>query len=288
MAYSLAALHDMLQYPYIQNALLASGLIAVLAATVGWFMVLRAQTYIGHTMSLVGFPGATVAAFFGVTPLIGFVVACCIAAICIQLLQRRGCNARSASISWDASSVNAIVQTASLALGLVVASQSAGFLGSTSTFLFGSITGISQHDVALLAIIAVVVFVGVLMMGRMLHFASVDAAVAAARGIHVHALSLVFILLLALSIAGACPLTGSLLVFTLMTAPPLAAQNFTLTPSRSIMLTALFAMACAWSSIAIGFFTNMPIGFFLALHAFFIYVVSWIFRRTSEQSRSSS
>ena len=63
----------MLEYDFMRTAFAASGMAAVLAGTVGFFLVLRGQTFAGHALSHVGFTGATGAVLFGLSPLAGLV-----------------------------------------------------------------------------------------------------------------------------------------------------------------------------------------------------------------------
>ncbi len=63
----------MLSYDFVRTAFLAGGVCAVLAGLVGYFLVLRGQTFAGHALSHVGFTGATGAILFGLSPLAGLV-----------------------------------------------------------------------------------------------------------------------------------------------------------------------------------------------------------------------
>ncbi|HTR05769.1 MAG TPA: metal ABC transporter permease, partial [Paraburkholderia sp.] len=63
----------MLEYDFMVNAFAASGIVAVLAGVVGYFLVMRGQTFAGHALSHVGFTGATGAVLLGVSPMWGMV-----------------------------------------------------------------------------------------------------------------------------------------------------------------------------------------------------------------------
>ena len=70
--------HELFTYPFMVNALEAATIVAVLAAVVGWYMVLRRQSFAGHTLSVMAFPGATGAALAGLPTSLGYYVACAI------------------------------------------------------------------------------------------------------------------------------------------------------------------------------------------------------------------
>src|SRR5205807_4369177 len=78
--------HQLLAFPFMVNALEAGTIVAVLAAVVGWYMVLRRQSFAGHTLSVMAFPGAAGAALAGLPTAVGYYAACGGAA----LLMRRG------------------------------------------------------------------------------------------------------------------------------------------------------------------------------------------------------
>src|ERR1700749_1890577 len=63
----------MLEYDFMRNAFAAAGIVAVVAGAVGYFLVLRGQTFAGHALSHVGFTGATGAVLIGVTPIWGMI-----------------------------------------------------------------------------------------------------------------------------------------------------------------------------------------------------------------------
>src|ERR1700693_2983370 len=56
---------EVLEYHFMINALEAGSVVAVMAGVLGWFMVLRRETFAGHTLSMMAFPGASGAVLIG-------------------------------------------------------------------------------------------------------------------------------------------------------------------------------------------------------------------------------
>jgi len=81
---------QLLSFPFMVNALEAGTIVAVLAAVVGWYMVLRRQAFAGHTLSVMAFPGATGAALIGLPVGLGYYLACLAAALGMRQASRRG------------------------------------------------------------------------------------------------------------------------------------------------------------------------------------------------------
>src|ERR1700758_2120881 len=77
---------EMWAYPFMVSALRAGTVVAVVAGVVGWVMVLRKESFAGHTLAIVGFPGAAAAAWLGVATGYGYFAACIGAAAAIALL----------------------------------------------------------------------------------------------------------------------------------------------------------------------------------------------------------
>jgi zinc/manganese transport system permease protein len=261
----------MFSYPFMVSAFRAGTIVAVMAGALGWFMVLRRQSFTGHTLSVVGFPGAAGAVLIGVSSQWGYYAFCVAAAVVIGLASRP---AGRAGTGYSAeSAVVAMVQAAALAAGFLFYSLYHGFLGGVETLLFGTFLGIDQNDVWTLAILAVVVLVVLVVVARPLLWASIDGSTAAATGLPVRSLGLVFLILLAVSVAAASQITGSLLVFALLVAPPAAAQRLTQRPGLSLALAVGFAVLITWAALVAAFFSTYPIGFWLTSFAFGLYVV---------------
>src|SRR4029077_4129305 len=83
-----ADVHHLFDFPFMVNALRAGTIVAVLAGPIGWFMVTRRQTFAGHTLALVGFPGAAGATLIGVGAQYGYFTFCAAAAIAIAFAGR--------------------------------------------------------------------------------------------------------------------------------------------------------------------------------------------------------
>lgn len=268
----LADLREMWSIPLLLNAFRAGTVIAVVAAVIGWFMVLRRQSFAGHTLALVGFPGAAAAVWLGIGVAAGYFTSCIAAALVIALLPaagRRGYREESALIGT--------VQAFALACGTLFISLYKGLLGGPTALLFGTITGISARQVLTLAIVGAAVLVAIAIIGRPLVFASVDPDVAAANGVRVRWLDAVFLVLLGATAAEASQITGTLLVFALLLLPAATAQLITARPGPSLALAVALGLVSIWAALFIAVYSSYPIGFWLTTIAFGMYVLAAIF-----------
>ncbi len=265
----LADIRDMWSYPSQVTAFRAATIVAVLAALVGWFMVTRRQTFAGHTLAVVGFPGAAAAVWAGIGLAYGYFAFCLAAALVITALPQRGSRGYA-----DQSAVIGTVQAFALASGMLFIALYKGFLGGTNALLFGSVLGITATQVTILAAVAVAALAVLGLIGRPLLFASIDTDVARAHGVPTRTLDTAFLLLLGATAAEVSQITGALLVFALLVLPPATAQLLTPRPARSLALSVALALVTAWVALFIGYYSTYPIGFWLTTIAFGLYVLA--------------
>lgn len=264
---------QLLSYHFMLNALRAGTVVAVVSGAVGYFMVLRRQSFAGHTLAVVGFPGAAGAAWLGLNTGVGYFSCCLLAALVIGLLPGSGRAGGTAGGGDDSAAIGTL-QGFALACGFLFAGLYQGFLSGLTGLLFGSITGISDDQVLVLLGTGVLCLTVLAVIGRPLLFATVDAEVARARGLRVRLLSVGFLLLLALAVAGTSQLTGSLLVFALLVAPAATALRITARPGLGLLLSVVIAMLVTWLGEGIAFFTPYQIGFWVTTLAFAAFLLA--------------
>src|SRR5690348_13877956 len=140
-----------LAFHFMLNALRAGSLVAVVAAVVGWFMVLRRETFAGHTLAVVGFPGAAGAIWLGLSAVAGYFAFCVAVALVIggiQPVRGRAFDDESAAIGT--------LQSFALACGFLFATLYGGLVNGFSALLFGSFLGVTDAQVVTLLVVAVV------------------------------------------------------------------------------------------------------------------------------------
>jgi zinc/manganese transport system permease protein len=268
-----ADIQQLWSFPFMVNAFRAGTIIAVAAAVMGWFMVLRRQTFAGHTLALVGFPGAAGATLIGVSATYGYFAFCVGAALVIAAIPRAG-----AGSYGHESAVTGTVQSFALACGFLFIALYKGFLNGVNALLFGTFLGITDMQVVVLLVVTIVVLAVLAVIGRPLLFASIDPVVAQARGIPIRLVSTGFLILLGAAVAEASQITGTLLVFALLVMPAATAQAITARPVLSLALTTVIALLVTWIGLSAAYYSDYPIGFFVSTLAFAVYVVAQVVR----------
>jgi zinc/manganese transport system permease protein len=260
---------ELLTFPFMVNALEAGTIVAVLAAVVGWYMVLRRQSFAGHTLSVMAFPGAAGAALAGLPTALGYYLACGGAALLMR--GSRASPGRRGGYGTETATI-ATVQTVGLAAGYLFLSINHAVLGGTETLLFGTFLGVSRVQVLTLLLVAIAALALIALATRPLLLETIDPEAARARGVPVAVLDVGFLLVLALAVAATSQITGALLVFALLVAPPAAAQQLTIRPGLGLLLSVVFALVVVWLGLGFAYFSIYPVGFYITSFAFALYL----------------
>lgn len=266
-------LRQLFEFEFMVNAVVASTVVAVSSAFVGWFAVLRRQTFTVHTLAIVGFPGASLAVLVSVSVLLGYIAFAVAAALVIGLTALRGTDERRET------AVVGTVQAFALSSGFLFVSLSHRNVSSAQALLFGSVLGVTQSQVVTLALVAGAVLCVLVVVGRPLLFASIDREVASARGVPVSLLDMVFLTLLAVAAGTASQITGSLLAFALLVIPAATAQLLTASVRWSFALALGLSLLATWAGLVAAYFADWPIGFAVPAVAFVPYLLAHVVGR---------
>ena len=226
----------------MRNAFLAGTLIALACGLVGYFLVLRAQVFTSDALGHVAFTAALGALAFGLDPRLGLFAGTILVALAMAALGRRA----SADDVVIGSTFAWVLGLGVLFLTLYTTQRSTANGVASVNYLFGSIFGLSATQAVSAALVGAAICVAVLAIARPLLFASLDEAVAAAAGVPVRLLGVVFLVLVAATTAEATQAVGALLVLGLVAAPAGAAQQLT---ARPYVALGLSVGVLAWGDV---------------------------------------
>ncbi len=252
------------EYAFMRDAYAAGIIVAIVAGVVGYFVVLRGLSFAGHALSHIGFAGATGAVVLGISPVAGLLVFTVSSALGMGALGRR-LRGRDVTIG--------IVLAWALGLGVLFLSLYTGYATEAYALLFGEILGISQRDVVVTLIAGVITLAAMGAVYRPLLFTSLDEEVAESRGVPVRALSVAFMVILALAVSEAVQVVGVLLIFALLVTPPATAELLTARPVRAMTLSVVLALLFTLGGLTIAFYLSYPVSFFITTFAFATYLL---------------
>lgn len=256
---------DLLRQPFVQHALIAGAIVAVVAGVIGPFVITRNMAFAVHGISELAFTGASGALLLGVDPVQGALAGSVVVAAMIGVLGLR---------DRERDSVIGTILAFGLGLGVLFLSLYHRYATAAFNLLFGTITGVSTAQVELLAGCGVLVLALVAAMYRPLMFASVDPEVAEARGVPMRVLSIAFLVVLGFAVAEAVQVVGVLLVLTLVVTPAAAAQRLTARPGMVVVLSVVIALAASVGGILISLTHAIPVSVFVSFISFGCYVMA--------------
>jgi zinc/manganese transport system permease protein len=255
----------MLEYDFMRNAFAAATVVALVAGVVGYFLVLRGQTFAGHALAHVGFTGATGAVLIGIAPLWGMVAMTVAAGIGMGVMGERLAQ-RDVAVG--------LVLALALGFGLLFLHFFTAFATQATALLFGNVLAVDAATVWMLLGLGAVSLGALAAISRPLLFASLQPELAEARGVSLRLYAVLFLAVVALATAECAQIVGVLLVFTLMVGPAAAAQRLTRRVGWGIAASAALALAEAWSGIALAYDTDWPASFWITALSALVYLVS--------------
>ncbi len=273
-------IHDlqaMLALEFMRNAFIAGGCIALAAGLVGYFVVLRNQVFTTDALGHTAFTGSLGGLLAGLNLLAGVFGSTIAVALAIGTLGGRG-RGRDVAIgtvfAW-------VLGVGVLFLSLYTTSLSAAAGSVGVSVLFGSILSLQSTQVIVASLAAVATIVATVAVARPLLFTSLDPDVALARGVPTRALAVVFMVLVAVTVAEAVQAVGALLIFALMVTPAAVAQKLSSRPWLGMVISAVVALAVVWVGLVLAFYISYPASFFITSLAFASYLASQLVRRAA-------
>jgi len=255
---------DMFDYDFMINAFAAAGIAAVVSGIVGYFLVMRGQTFAGHALSHIGFAGATGAGLVGLAPLWGLIVFTLAAGIIMGALSERISN-RDVAIG--------VVLALALGFGLLFLHYHTSFATQATALLFGNVLAVDHAMITTLALLGAITLAALAFVMRPLVFSSLQPELAEAKGVPLRAVSVTFLAIVALAVSVCAQIVGVLLVFTLMVGPPAAAQRVTTGLWSGLFVSAGLAIGEAWLGLTTAFYTDWPVSFCIACLSALAYFV---------------
>lgn len=254
----------MFQYDFMQHALMAVLLAALMGGIVGYLILMRRLAFAAHGLGHISFTGATLALLLQISPMIGQFLATLSAALLIGLL---GENLQKRDI--------AIAMTLSLMLGLgmLFLHYYVGSANTATSLLFGDVLGVSPTEIKSMALVAVITLVVLGFILRPLILCSIAPQLAQAKGLPSKTLGIIFMLLVAASVTLVNQIVGALLVFVLLIGPAAISLNLTHSFWSGLTLSVVIAISSSVLALMASFYSNLPVSVCLTGIVFLFYLL---------------
>jgi len=279
----------------VQTAALLGAVVALVSAIVGVFTVMRSQSFAGHALTDVATTGGSGAFLVGLDPLVGFIGGGVIGAGAMDLIGVQRVRSRDL-----ATGVVLGAATGLSALFLYLDATQNATTGATQQILFGSIFTVDPSTIPLVVVFSTVTLVAIALIYRPLLLSSVSPDIAAARGIPVRAVGLMFMLALAVAVGLSSIAIGSILSTALLIGPAATALRLTRSVWAAMAAACGLGIATTWLGILLAYDSyywdsssqGLPVSFFIVGIAFTLYLISglpvirrWVGRRDGRADR---
>ena len=276
---------DMFANDQVTNALLAGAVVAAVSAVLGYFVVLRGLSFLGHAVTDIGFTGGAGAALLGLNALWGLAAFCVAAAL--------GAGALGGSRARERDVATGVILSLCLGLGALFLYINTRFVSAPFTLLFGSIFEVDPDTTRVMVIVSLFCLAVVMVLYRPLLFSSLSPETAAARGVPLRLVSVLFLVCMAVAVAEAAQVVGVLLSTALLIGPPATAGYLVARPGLGIALAALLGVLETWLGIDLAYVSyywppggkGWPVSFFITALALLGYLLARLVRPVFRRRR---
>ncbi len=256
-----------LDYAFMQRALLAAAMVGLVAPLVGVFLVQRRLALVGDGLGHMALAGVAAGLLTGRAPVWTALAAAVVAAVVIELVRARGRTSGDVAL--------AIIFYGGIAGGVVLISLApSGSAANLTAYLFGAITTTSTGDVATFAALAVVAVTTIALLRRWLFAVSNDEEFSRAVGLPTVAVNLVLATLTAVTVVLSMRTVGLLLISALMVVPTAAAQRVCRSFAATLLTACGIGLVCSTAGVVTSFYADIPSGGTIVLLAIGVFAVA--------------
>ncbi len=259
---------EVLQYAFIQKALIAGSLIALSCSLLGGFLVLKRLSMIGDGLAHVSFATVALGIFLGVAPLYISLPLVMIASVGVLKLSHKG------GVNGDASI--ALLSSFSVALGVILISLKGGVNVDIESYLFGSILAIRWGEVVMSVVLSIIVITSVLFLYHDLFALTYDEDFAKASGMKTELYNYALVLLTAITVVLGVRVVGTMLVSSLIVIPVVAALQLRIGFKSTLLFSALFSLFSVVTGIFSAYFLDLPAGATIVMVNFCIFLILFV------------
>ena len=260
---------SILEFDFMQRALIAAALVGLVAPLIGVFLVQRRLALLGDGMGHVALTGVGLAFLLGTAPIPTAMATAVLGAFLIEFIRYRSRTAGDVAL--------ALLFYGGIAGGVLFASLAPGRASSSlNAYLFGSLSTVAEGDLVALGLLALAVVLIIAVVGRELFAVSLDPDVAAVQGIKVRFMSTLMAVLAAVVVVVGMRVVGLLLVSAIMVVPVAAAQQVTRSFRFTAVVAIIIGLLASVSGLVTSFYVEVPPGptiVILALAAFAVLAI---------------
>ncbi|MDQ3239279.1 MAG: metal ABC transporter permease [bacterium] len=262
---------EIFNYSFMIRAIIAGSVIACVAPLVGTFLVTKRYSLMADTLSHVCLAGIAIGLLLNIYPIYAALVVSILAALMIERLSKYKRFTSEATLS--------VFLTGGLALATVLISFAKGFTVDLYSYLFGSITTVTELDVTLTVVMGIVVFLVMIVIYKQLFYISFDEESAQVSGLKTKLINYIFIIITATTITLSIRIVGALLVSALIVIPVLCASLVGNSFKQCLIYSIVFGLIFVLTGLLLSFYFSLAAGGSIVLFSLFVFSLILFIKR---------
>lgn len=260
----------LMEFTFLQRALITSILVGVICGLVGVFIILRQLVFMGAGIAHASFAGGALGILIGVNPFLTIFMFGTGSALTIGFINEKG-------FVEDNNVAVGIIFSFTMALAVLFISLIQTYNAGVNAILFGNVLVVTTEDLVLLILFSIFILGIIYFMKKELFFMTFDEEMASATGLPIRFLSYLFLILISLAIVVSLKAIGAILVFAMIVTPAAAAYQWSYRINRIILLSILFGAFSSFLGLFFSYELDLPSGATITITVSIIFVISMIF-----------
>ncbi|MFM7893141.1 MAG: metal ABC transporter permease [Actinomycetota bacterium] len=250
---------------FMQNALLASSLVAIICAIAGTYVVLRGLSFVGDALAHGVIPGIALALLFGIPGVVGAAVG--------ALVMMGGVSVITTRVRLSADTAIGLLFVGMLSLGVIITSRSTSFVGDITRILFGELLGVTRADLAWQSVVLVLVAAIAFIAHRPFVLMSLDDGLARTSGFSVTFFHGLMLTMVAMAVVGSFQLVGTLLVLGLLVAPAATGALLARRVSTMMLVASVFGVMSSYVGLLTSYHFDVAAGASIVFTSVYLFVL---------------
>lgn len=260
----------LMEFSFLQRALVTSILVGVICGLVGVFIILRQLVFMGAGIAHASFAGGALGILIGVNPFLTIFMFGAGSALTIGFINEKG-------YVEDNNVAVGIIFSFTMALAVLFISLIQTYNAGVNAILFGNVLVVTTEDLVLLILFSIFILGIIYFMKKELFFMTFDEEMASATGLPIRFLSYLFLILISLAIVVSLKAIGAILVFAMIVTPAAAAYQWSYKINRIILLSILFGAFSSFLGLFFSYELDLPSGATITITVSIVFVISMIF-----------
>jgi len=257
---------ELLSYPFIQRALLASIIVGIICPFVGCFVILRRMSFFPEAISHSAFAGIAVGILLGIDLSLSSIAVAILIALVIAYLSER------TTLSHD--TIIGIAFSGAIATGMLIIGMLKSYRGDVFTFLFGDILAISRSDLLVISIVGIFTIVILILFIKPFLQITFNRELAKVEGVNVRIFEYLLFFIIALVVTASLKIVGIILVTSLLIVPAASAKNLASSITHFFSLSCLFGVTAGIMGLLASVYLNTSSGPTIVLVSIMIFLLT--------------